>query len=305
MEEWRSSPRREAGRKRWSRRTRCARTSSWSTSASAPRANRRELRRGGGHYIIGEKLRSGSAEATAALSRQGRYQHVRDNLQVKEVKIAESERFVICFNPEQAERDAALREVMTGKLTALIADTGRLTVTKPAELRGRISTMPGLNRFLRRTASARTCKNCTSAPSKAPPAPSGSAPSSPPPNAPSSTSSVSTHPRRSSNSGHHQQRPDQHEHRSLDTRLSGRPQAFRRSNPRFRVQHQRQLRNLGAAGPGCGSTNCGAQLAQRCRALEWLGVEHAIVLCAGLWAAAGLATLAAARPLLDRAERAG
>jgi hypothetical protein len=35
--------------------------------------NRRELRRGGGgHYIIGEKLRSGSAEATAALSRPGR-----------------------------------------------------------------------------------------------------------------------------------------------------------------------------------------------------------------------------------------
>jgi transposase len=28
-------------------------------------ANRRELRRGGGHYIIGEKLRSGSTEATA------------------------------------------------------------------------------------------------------------------------------------------------------------------------------------------------------------------------------------------------
>ncbi|MDN5929471.1 MAG: IS1634 family transposase [Pseudonocardia sp.] len=113
--------------------------------------NRRELRRGGGHYIIGEKLRSGSAEATAALSRQGRYSQVRDNLQVKEVKIATDERFVICFNPEQAERDAALREVMTGKLTALIADTDRLTPTKRAELRGRISTMPGLNRFLRVT----------------------------------------------------------------------------------------------------------------------------------------------------------
>jgi hypothetical protein len=113
--------------------------------------NRRELRRGGGHYIIGEKLRSGSAEATAALSRQGRYSRVRDNLQVKEVKIAADERFVICFNPEQAERDAALREVMTGKLTALIADTDRLSVTKRAELGGRISTMPGLNRFLRVT----------------------------------------------------------------------------------------------------------------------------------------------------------
>jgi hypothetical protein len=113
--------------------------------------NRRELRRGGGHYIIGERLRSGSAEAAAALSRQGRYQHVRDNLQIKEVRIAEDERFVICYNPEQAERDRALREVMTGKLAALITDSDRLTPTKRAELRGRISTMPGLNRFLRTT----------------------------------------------------------------------------------------------------------------------------------------------------------
>jgi len=45
---------------------------------------------------------------------------------------------VICYNPEQAERDAALREAMTGKLTTLIAETDRLTVTKRAELRGRI-----------------------------------------------------------------------------------------------------------------------------------------------------------------------
>jgi hypothetical protein len=114
-------------------------------------ANRRELRRGGGHYIIGEKLRSGSAEATAALSRQGRYQHVRENLQVKQVRIAEDERFVICYNPEQADRDRALREVMTSKLATLIADTDRLSATKRAELRGQISTMPGLNRFLRVT----------------------------------------------------------------------------------------------------------------------------------------------------------
>jgi hypothetical protein len=113
--------------------------------------NRRELRRGGGHYIIGEKLRSGSAEPAAALSRQGRYQHVRDNLQVKEVRIAEDERFVICFNPEQADRDAALREIMIGKLTALIDGTDTLSATKRAELRGRISTMPGLHRFLRTT----------------------------------------------------------------------------------------------------------------------------------------------------------
>src|SRR6266567_3209081 len=49
-------------------------------------ANRRYLRRGDHHYIIGEKLRSGSAEAAAALSRQGRYQEVTGNLRVKEVR---------------------------------------------------------------------------------------------------------------------------------------------------------------------------------------------------------------------------
>src|SRR5689334_21758496 len=49
-------------------------------------ANRRHLTAGGGGYILGEKLRSGSPEATAALSRQGRYQQVAENLRVKEVK---------------------------------------------------------------------------------------------------------------------------------------------------------------------------------------------------------------------------
>ena len=40
---------------------------------------------------------------------------------------------------------------MIGKLTALIEGIDTLAVTKRAELGGRISTMPGLNRFLRTT----------------------------------------------------------------------------------------------------------------------------------------------------------
>ena len=68
--------------------------------------NRRALMQGGGGYIIGEKLRSGSAEVKAALSRQGRYATVKDNMQVKEVSIGTDDRFVLCFNPAQAERDA-------------------------------------------------------------------------------------------------------------------------------------------------------------------------------------------------------
>jgi len=117
----------------------------------ASEENRRYLRKGDHHYIIGEKLRSGSAEATAALSRQGRYQQVADNLRVKEVRIAEHERFVICHNPEQADRDAAVRARLLAQLEELITGTDKLSATKRAELRGVLSTKPGLNRFLRVT----------------------------------------------------------------------------------------------------------------------------------------------------------
>ena len=113
--------------------------------------NRRYLRKGDHHYIIGEKLRSGSAEAAAALSRQGRYQDVAANLRVKEVRIADAERFVICFNPEGAERDAAVRERMLAQLGEMISGSDKLSATKRAELRGVISTKPGLNRYLRVT----------------------------------------------------------------------------------------------------------------------------------------------------------
>ena len=113
--------------------------------------NRRYLRKGGGSYIIGEKLRSGSAEAQAALSRQGRYKDVAGNLKVKEVKIAEDERFVICFNPEAAERDAAVRARMIARLEEMISESDQLSRDKRAELRGVISTKPGLNRYLRVT----------------------------------------------------------------------------------------------------------------------------------------------------------
>jgi hypothetical protein len=113
--------------------------------------NRRYLRKGGNHYIIGERLRSGSAEADAALSRQGRYQEVAQSLRVKEVRIAEDERFVICHSPDGAERDAAIRGRMTAQLKELIDGSDTLGKDKRAELRGVISTKPGLNRYLRVT----------------------------------------------------------------------------------------------------------------------------------------------------------
>jgi Transposase DDE domain len=113
--------------------------------------NRRYLQRAGGGYILGEKLRSGSAEATAALSRAGRYQQVADNLRVKQVRLGDGDRFVIAHNPEAADHDAAVRANLVERLTEMIAGSDKLNKTRRAELRGVISTKPGLNRFLRTT----------------------------------------------------------------------------------------------------------------------------------------------------------
>jgi hypothetical protein len=113
--------------------------------------NRRYLRQGEHAYIIGEKLRSDSPEIKAALSRQGRYTEISENLRVKEVQVSETERFVICHNPEAAERDAHMREQLLAQLDELIAGSDRLPVMKRGELRGRISTKTGLNRYLRVT----------------------------------------------------------------------------------------------------------------------------------------------------------
>ena len=87
-------------------------------------------------YILGEKLRSGSAEAIAAMARQGRYQDVATNLRVKEVKISEHERFVICHNPEAADRDAAVRERIIAHLTELIDGSDTWTTRRRDELSG-------------------------------------------------------------------------------------------------------------------------------------------------------------------------
>jgi hypothetical protein len=114
-------------------------------------ANRRALRAGDHHYILGEKLRGDSAEAKAALSRPGRYATVAANLRVKEVKLGEGERFVICHNPEAADRDAKIRTRLVAQLTDMIDKSDQMPATKRAELRGVISTKPGLNRYLRTT----------------------------------------------------------------------------------------------------------------------------------------------------------
>ncbi len=115
-------------------------------------ANRRYLQRAGGHYILGEKLRTNSPEVKEALGRQGRYKMLADNMRIKEVKVTDADdRFVICHNPDQAKPDAATREQLITQLADAIDQSDKLSATKRAELRGRLSTKPGLNRYLRVT----------------------------------------------------------------------------------------------------------------------------------------------------------
>ena len=74
--------------------------------------NRRILQRAGGQYILGEKLR-GVHLNEAALKHPGRFKVVKDNLHVKEVFAGEGtgrRRYVIAYNPQQAEVDRINRE---------------------------------------------------------------------------------------------------------------------------------------------------------------------------------------------------
>ena len=76
--------------------------------------NLRELQEAGIQYIVGAKLRH--LKTRQALAIAGRYQVVADNLRVKEVKLEEDRRHIICYNPIEAERDREQREAMVAYL---------------------------------------------------------------------------------------------------------------------------------------------------------------------------------------------
>jgi transposase len=92
-------------------------------------ANLSPLTRAAGQYIAGARMRDGNTLAQAALSRQGRYQDVRDNLRVKEVRLDAQPgvRWIICHNPEQAAKDKADRD---RQLDAVRAELERITALR-------------------------------------------------------------------------------------------------------------------------------------------------------------------------------
>ena len=144
-------------------------------------ANLAYLTRAGGHWIAGERMRDGSRDAQAALSRQGRYQSVRDNLRVKEVRIGHGDaarRFVVCHNPAEAERHKQARDATIARLEGELARLaeGRARLAERARAKAGTATAtratakladahtkaecalrdhPALGRYLRQTATGR------------------------------------------------------------------------------------------------------------------------------------------------------
>jgi transposase len=128
--------------------------------------NLRYLTRGGGHWIAGERMRDGSADAQAALARPGRYQTVRDNLRVKDVRLGQGDtqkRFVVCHNPAEAERDKAERDASIARLEAELARIEQLRRKAKTDKKREAHTRaecalrdhPTLSRYLRQTTSGR------------------------------------------------------------------------------------------------------------------------------------------------------
>jgi len=86
--------------------------------------NLSQLSRGLGRYILAVPMRRVRDIEDAVLTRPGRYKQVADNLQVKEVWVGDGERrkrYVLCLNPQEAERERARRAQLLVELNAELA----------------------------------------------------------------------------------------------------------------------------------------------------------------------------------------
>jgi hypothetical protein len=78
-------------------------------------------------YVLGCRMRRQKEVGEEVLCRAGRYQEVAPNLLVKEVRI-DDRRYVVCLNPEEAQKDAVSREAILSKLEEIINQRGAKAV---------------------------------------------------------------------------------------------------------------------------------------------------------------------------------
>jgi hypothetical protein len=87
-------------------------------------ANLKMLSRGGGEDLVCVPMRRGDEVTEAVLARPGRYRALADHLRVKEVVIGDGERrrrYIVCHNPQEAERERLHRTALLTEIEAELA----------------------------------------------------------------------------------------------------------------------------------------------------------------------------------------
>ena len=84
-------------------------------------ANRSELARACGKYLLACRMANVAQIRRDVLSKRGRYTVIRDNLHAKEVIVGDGERrkrYILCYNPKEAERQREHRKMIVAMLEA-------------------------------------------------------------------------------------------------------------------------------------------------------------------------------------------
>jgi DDE family transposase len=110
-------------------------------------ANLKTLSRGGGKHLVCVPMRRGNEVTREVLTRPGRFKKVAENLEVKEVVLgdgARQRRYVLCYNPQEAERQRAHRSEVIAELEAELAT---LSETAEGEHSKRVCALRASARF--------------------------------------------------------------------------------------------------------------------------------------------------------------
>ena len=112
-----------------------------------------KLQTGGGHFIIGEKMRSGKPEVEAALSKRGRFTMIKEGLYAKEAIIGDGERrkrFAVVLNEKVATKDRLTREKHLTSLEEKLSQTKAMDKKEHTKAICKLVSHPVYGRYLKK-----------------------------------------------------------------------------------------------------------------------------------------------------------
>jgi transposase len=79
-------------------------------------ANRQELAKACGKYLLATRMASVKEIKETVLRQPGRYRKLAENLQAKEVRLENGKRYIVCYNPSEARRQSRHRDEIVAML---------------------------------------------------------------------------------------------------------------------------------------------------------------------------------------------